>query len=221
VKIDVARVGWFLAIAIASAPPAHAQSPQYISASFDDWTASCTQKTQGQVTCESVHLLRPPNQKNPVGQITISRANKSDPYKIFIQIPPNLRLVPGPKLALDDKEPPLQATLEWCLPSRCLADAELSDSTLKALAARTEPGRFEYMDATQTAVTIPISVKGFNSAFEWMEKTASDPTTKPSAAQVCENQFERLKTSGDLGDQPDEAGFMAWCQAGLDKMKKP
>lgn len=109
-------------------------------------------------------------QPNPVGQITISRASKTEPYKIFLQVPANVWFGAGIKFVSDDNEPGLVATIRWCIPARCLADADVSDVVLKKLRTRTEPGHVEYKDAAQHDISLPVSFKGFAPALDWMEK---------------------------------------------------
>lgn len=42
--------------------------------------------------------------------------------------------------------------------------------------------------------------------------TSKAPTTgEGSSSQSCEAQFQQMKKSGDLGSNPDKAGFMVWC----------
>jgi hypothetical protein len=44
--------------------------------------------------------------------------------------------------------------------------------------------------------------------------SASAPQVVPGPkTQACKAQFDRLNKSGDLGANPDEAGFVAWCTA--------
>src|SRR4029077_11374092 len=124
----------------------NAQAPQQTTATYGDWTVVCGNTPGGQKSCELVHTQTIQGHPNPVGQITISRLSKTEPFKILIQIPPNVWLQTGVKFIFDDKDSGLSATLRWCAPTRCLADAALTDETIKKLHARTEPGRVEFKE---------------------------------------------------------------------------
>jgi invasion protein IalB len=150
---------------------AYGQEPQRTAATYGDWTVSCVmaQPPEDQRSCEMVQSQTIPGQPNPVGQITLRRPAKNDPFRIFFQIPANVWLQTGVKFVSDDKESGLVATFKWCIPSRCLADADLNDAALKKLRARTDPGRVEFKDATQHDVTLPVSFKGFAPALDLMQ----------------------------------------------------
>jgi len=162
--------GYLTGLVMFSAGFASAQTPQRIVMVYDDWTVSCVTGSEGRKTCEMVQTQTTQDQPNPVGQITISRPAKSEPYKIFFQVPANVWLEGGIKFTVDEKEPGLVAAFGWCIPSRCLADARLTDTTIKRLRARTEPGHEKYKDAAQHDISLMVSFKGFNAALDWMEK---------------------------------------------------
>jgi invasion protein IalB len=149
-----------------------AQVPQRATVTYDDWTGSCATapEAEGRKTCEMVQTQTIPGQSNPVGQITISRASKTGPLKIFFQVPANVWLQTGVKFIADDKEPGLVATFRWCIPARCLADFDLGEEIIKRLRARTEPGRVELKDAAQHDISLPVSFRGFTPALDSIER---------------------------------------------------
>jgi invasion protein IalB len=166
-----------LAVVLASAASViaeqgHAQVPQRTTATFDDWTVSCavTPGQGNQKTCEMVQGQTLKDQPNPVGQVTMSRPAKTQPYRIFFQVPPNIWFQTGIKFAAQANQPPLVAQLRWCLPSRCLADADLTDAVINKLRTYNEPGSEQYKDAAQQDVSLSVSLKGFGPALDWMEK---------------------------------------------------
>jgi invasion protein IalB len=149
---------------------ARADGPDYTTATFGDWSVACIQPANGPKTCELAHTIVAEGQQNPVGQINISRANKIEPYKVIIQIPPNVWLAAGVRLVFDEKAPAIPATLRWCINTRCRADADLTDTSIKAMRRRTEPGSVQYKEATERDVSTPVSFRGFAQALDWMEK---------------------------------------------------
>jgi invasion protein IalB len=56
-------------------------------------------------SCELLHVQIIEGQQNPVGQINIARANKTEPYRVIIQIPPNILLSAGVRRVTGDKTP--------------------------------------------------------------------------------------------------------------------
>jgi invasion protein IalB len=151
--------------------PAYAQAPERITARFDDWTVSCANPLPPAAkTCEMVQSQTMKGQSNPVGQITISRPAKNQPFKFFFQVPANAWFQTGIKFVAQPDQPALVADFRWCLPSRCLADVELSETAVSKFGSYTAPGSEQYKDAAQHDVSLPVSFKGFAPALEWMGK---------------------------------------------------
>jgi invasion protein IalB len=163
---------WLFAGVLAfTSGPLLAQGPQRTIATYEDWIVSCVMEPAAQKSCEMASQPQTtPNQTNRVSQITIARPTKNGPFKIFFQVPTNVWLDTGIKFIPDDKEPGLTATFRWCIPGRCLADADLMETAIKKLRARTEPGRIEYKEAAQGDVTIAVSFKGFVQALDALER---------------------------------------------------
>jgi invasion protein IalB len=151
---------------------AYAQAPQRVTAKFDDWTVSCTMGSSqvGEKTCEMVQVQIMENQPNPVGQITVSRPAKNQPFKIHFQVQANVWLQTGVKFTAAPNESQLAAEFRWCLPNRCLADAILPEASINKLRSLSEPGREDYKDAAQHDVSLSVSFKGLAPALDWMEK---------------------------------------------------
>jgi invasion protein IalB len=150
--------------------PTHAQAPQRITAKFDDWTVTCNAPPDSVKSCEIVQSQMATAQRDEVGQITISRSDKNQSFKIYFQVPSNVSLQAGIKFTPADKVPQITALFRWCLPSRCLADADLPAAALNQLRTLTEPGHEEYNDAGQHKVSLSVSFKGLAPALDWMEK---------------------------------------------------
>jgi invasion protein IalB len=148
---------------------AYAQAPQRTTAAYDDWTVSCaTAESASGKSCEIFSIQIIENQ--PASQITIKRGAKSEPYRVFIQVPTNVWLQSGVKLIPTDKQASIVATFSWCVAARCLADADLTEGMVSKMRTWSEPGRLEYKDAAQEDVSRPISFKGFAPAFDALQK---------------------------------------------------
>jgi len=147
-------------------------SPQRTTATYQDWMVSCVMASTpgGQKACEVVQSQTLEGQTSPVSQITINRADGGGPFKLFVQVPANVWLQAGVKLATDDKDPGLGTVFKWCIPTRCLSDADLPDAVIKKMRAQTEPGRLEFKDASQRDVVVPVSFKGFSDALDALSK---------------------------------------------------
>lgn len=157
------------------AGPAAGQSPTRTTATYDDWTVRCetppaTPPATAQKICEIFQTQQLQGQAAPAWQVAIGRAAKADPLRLVVQMPVNVWLAAAPRLALDDKQPPLALAHKRCMPAGCFADAELGDDMLRRLRARTEPGRIEYKDAIQRDVAVPLSFKGFAAALDALAK---------------------------------------------------
>lgn len=162
--------GLVLGVSLLAVHQVRAQTPQRISAIFDDWAVSCAPAAQGQKACEMLHTQTVEGQPTPVGQVTIQRASKKGPFEVVLLVPPNVWVPAGVKFVIDGKEPSVAIPLRWCTGTRCLAEARLTDDVMKKLRARREPGSVEYKEASQRDISVPVSFKGFAPALSWMEK---------------------------------------------------
>ena len=152
-------------------PPAAPGAPQRTTATYEDWTVRCeTQGTPAVKSCEMLQAVNIQGQSNPITQIAIGKATKTEPLKLVLLVPINVWLPTGVKLMIDDKDPGLAAAYKRCVPAACFADVELKDDVVKKMRARTENGRLEFKDATQKDVAMPVSFKGFGQAFDALAK---------------------------------------------------
>src|SRR4051812_29786080 len=98
------------------------QSQQRMTATYDQWTLACENDNR---TCEIVTTQESKDQSSPVAsQITVSGFGR-DPLKISIQVAPNVWIAGGIKLLTASNDNQVSASFRWCVPGRCLADADL------------------------------------------------------------------------------------------------
>jgi invasion protein IalB len=165
------RLGAATAAAIAALSSAVAQTPQRTTATYEDWTVRCeTRGTPPAKSCEMVQAVTAQGQAAPVTQVVVGRASKTDPVKMVFQLPVNVWIPAGVRFTYDSKATPLAANFRWCVPAGCFADLDLKDDVVKRLRGATAQGKFEFKDAAQRDVAIPVSFKGFGQAFDALSK---------------------------------------------------
>jgi len=169
---QVLRLGAAATLLLATGSALAQTTPQRTTATYEDWTVRCEMRGTPPVKfCEMVQAVTAPGQSNPVTQIAIGRASPKDAVKMVFQLPVNVWIATGVKFNYDPRVPPLAAPLRWCAPAGCFADLELKDDMVKRLRALTTvQGRFEFKDAGQRDVAIPVSFKGFGLAFDALTK---------------------------------------------------
>jgi invasion protein IalB len=154
----------------AAAPPS-STAPQRTTASYEDWTVRCeTRGTPAVKVCEMVQAVTAPGQASPVTQVAVGRAGPKEPVKAVFQLPVNVWIPGGVRFVYDAKAAPLAAGFKWCAPAGCFADLDLNNDMIKRLRGITVQGRFEFKDAGQRDVAIPVSFKGFGQAFDALTK---------------------------------------------------
>lgn len=152
-------------------PPANPAAPQRTTATYEDWTLRCEiQGSPAKKTCEIAQSVNIQGQAQPLTQIALGRATKTDPHVVVMLVPINVWLPANARLVYDEKEPPVVAAYKRCTPAACFGDAELKDDVIRKMRARTEAGRLEFKDATQRDVAIPVSFKGFGQAIDALAK---------------------------------------------------
>ncbi|WP_052960613.1 invasion associated locus B family protein [Rhodopseudomonas palustris] len=148
---------------------ADTQTPQATTATYQDWTVRCDIRDAAK-TCEMAQAMQIKGQPQPVTQIAIGQQSKTSPMKIVFQVPINVALGDGPRLVVDDKDPGIAAAYRRCVPVACFADADLKDDQIKKLKGLSENGKLQFRDAADQLISIPVSFKGFDQAFDAMLK---------------------------------------------------
>jgi invasion protein IalB len=158
---------WVLVLAMG---PAIGQ--QRTLAIYGDWTLSCVKAsgTGASKSCGLVQAQKIQGQVNPLSQISVGRSEDAQPLRIGIEIRSNAWVPSGVRLLANDGRPAIAAAFKWCTPTRCFADADLSDADLKRLRAQTQEGQVAYKTALQGDVSIPMSFNGFGEALDALQK---------------------------------------------------
>jgi invasion protein IalB len=154
-----------------SPAPAH-PAPQQTTATYEDWIVRCETR-QGpppRKSCEMVQFTQVKGQPGVLTQIAIGQPVKGQPIKLVIQVPISVWLPTGVKLLANSKDPAITANYRWCVPTACMAFAEIKDDTIRKFKAAAAPGKLEFKDVKQKDIALPVSFKGFSSAFDALSK---------------------------------------------------
>jgi invasion protein IalB len=148
-----------------------AQAQQRTMAMYGDWTLSCATAAEAgnAKSCGLVQIQKFGNQAS-ASQLGIGRNKSAQPFRISIEVPADVWMPAGVKLATGDNAPMVSAQFKWCVSTRCLADAELTDSDIRTLRAQKAPGKITYKVASQSDVNIPVTFNGFSEAFDALQK---------------------------------------------------
>ncbi len=151
-----------------AAPPSGSVSqPDTTTATYGDWVHRCQQGVGARI-CEIVQSVEQQGQRGPVALIALGRPVKAEPYKLVVQVPPNLMLGAGAgvRLMASEKEEAVLAPFQRCTPGGCFAEANLGDDVFRRWRGLSEAGQIRYLDANRRDVTLPISFRGFSAAVD-------------------------------------------------------
>lgn len=162
----------------ATAPAAAAPTdmPDRTQATFGDWLVRCeTQRPQGQAVarvCE-VALTMNDQRGQPVAQIVMGRASRSDPYRMLVQVPLELRVDQAARILADPAGPPAEAIIlpfRLCSAARggCFGELEsIPAPVIARLRARGDnQGRLDFRDGAGREIQILFSFRGFGQALD-------------------------------------------------------
>jgi len=159
--------------------PVQAQQPTRTSATYDGWTVNCVQQKDKKMACQVTQIQQPQGQSAPASEVTITQLPGGKTAKITIQVPPNVSIAQGVRLVLQGKPgkdkkpdriaPPIAAPLRVCIASRCLAQADVPETTVQT-ALRADSGLILFNEADQREVSIQFSFQGFDAAWKESQK---------------------------------------------------
>jgi invasion protein IalB len=139
---------------------ATAQTSKRTSATYDDWTLNCVYAGEASPkSCQVLQAQPVQGQAAPTIRIAIVSASENQPFKIYFQMPPNVRIPFGVHLLGSGEETVVQAAFLWCAPSRCVAESDVSAQQLDKLSKGSQ-ARIVFKDANERDLAVPISVKG-------------------------------------------------------------
>jgi invasion protein IalB len=159
------------------APGATAPSaPQQTTATYEDWIVRCETHAgpPPQKFCEMVQFTQVKGgqggQGGIISQVAIGRPAKGQPVKLVIQLPIGVWLPTGIKLMAGAKDAGLLTTFKRCLPQACFTDAEINADMIRKFRTTTEAGQIQFKDGNQKDASLPVSFKGFGTAYDALQK---------------------------------------------------
>jgi len=169
-RSSVFRLSLLVALALVGFEPGvFAQTSQSTTATYDDWVVRCEKRDQGSV-CEMTQTTQLKDSNQLVSLIAVGAAKGNGPAKVVFQVPVNVWLQSGIALASSDGQAAIAGNFTRCIPSGCLAEADINQNVLQKLRAMKELGSLRFKDANQKDVSIPVSFKGFAQAYDAMSK---------------------------------------------------
>ena len=139
-------------------------TPTFTTATYGDWVLRCQQQAQSR-TCEVTQTLYQQGQQNPIALIAITRE-----LRIVVQLPVNVTIAGQVKIALKQGEPNIDLEFAQCVQAGCFAASQLTQEALRRLRVHSDTGQIAYQDASQRAVTLVFSLRGFATAMDALLK---------------------------------------------------
>lgn len=154
-----------LAIAVIGHPACAQQST---TATYENWTLRCSTSASSppQKSCDIEQLSHLENKEQPFSRVAIARPEKGKPVIVAVQVPVNVWLATGIRIEIGDKNAGPSVPFTRCGPAGCFASITLNDAAVQTFRAGTAPATIVFANAGQQQVTIPLSLKGFNQAFD-------------------------------------------------------
>jgi invasion protein IalB len=142
-------------------------APDRTTETFGDWSIMCSTPGAAQRACEvdTAVILR--GQSAPFSRIAITRAGRDKPVRIIALVPVNVSIAPGVKIESDAGKSVIDLPFRSCVPSACVAEAELSKEAVQAFRAPAKAaGQLTVVDASGKSATLQLSLRGLNEALE-------------------------------------------------------
>jgi invasion protein IalB len=160
-----------LVLAIA-APCGPARAQQSTSATYDDWVLQCQSEAapSPRKVCQISQISHIKESNAPFSRVLVEKPATGKPVVLIAQLPVNVSTRAPVSVRLDDADPGVSAPFERCIPAGCFANFELKDEGLKKIRASDGMGKLLFKDAGGREVVVPLSFKGFRTAFDALLK---------------------------------------------------
>jgi invasion protein IalB len=139
-------------------------APSFTTATYGDWVFRCQQQAETR-SCEVAQTLYQRGQQSPIALIAITRE-----LRIIVQLPVNVTIAGQVKIALKQGEPNIDLEFAQCVQAGCFAASQLTQEALRRLRVHSDTGQIAYQDASQRAVTLVFSLRGFAAAMDALLK---------------------------------------------------
>ncbi len=149
-----------------------ASAQQATSATYDDWVLQCeiSAAPAPKKQCAISQLSRMSENNAPFSRLVIQRPANGKPAIAQAQLPVNISTRAPIALRYADADPGVSNLLDRCTPGGCFVDIELKDDVVKKFLAAAGPGKMTFKDSSGHDVIVPVSLKGFRTAYDAMLK---------------------------------------------------
>ena len=145
------------------------QAPQRTTATYGDWTVRCVMHGTAKA-CETTQATQIKGRPQPISQIAIGHQTKNGPVKVVFEVPVNVWLPSGVKLATGNKKADISANFSRCVPAGCIAETDIDQNQIKELSHLKKSGKLQFKDARKKLIAIPVSFKGFGDAYDALQQ---------------------------------------------------
>lgn len=142
--------------------------PDTTTDTYGDWAVICAAPPSGssERSCEVDTTLTIRGQTAPFARIAILRQAKDKPVRIIALVPVNVSIASGIKIESDPGKSEINLLFKSCVPTACVAEAELSKDALQAFRAQTRDGQLTIIDASGKPAKLQFSLRGLDQALE-------------------------------------------------------
>jgi invasion protein IalB len=158
----------------AAASPAPSDVPQRTTASYANWVLTCDVRAgpPQQKVCEILQMVQAQAEGKavPFSTVVVMHPVKGQPVKLLIQVPASVTFSTNVRIQAAEADPGIAAPFARCAPTGCIVDFDLKDDALKKLRTATGNGKITYADVNGREVVVPLSLSGFDQAFEALTK---------------------------------------------------
>jgi invasion protein IalB len=157
----------------AAKPDKRAESHSGVSSKpYGSWSLRCeAAHTEGaEPLCEISETIVTQSSK-PIAKISVGRRHPGDPMNLVVILPTNVSF-PSTVHIRTDKADKWGLELEWqrCIPGACVAATEMSPAAIAHWKALSSDGKIIFRDADGDEVGLPMSLRGFDEAFDAFNK---------------------------------------------------
>jgi invasion protein IalB len=153
-------------------PPPVSGDPQLTTATFGDWVERCQHVVvsgEARRMCEVATTVSASGQNQPLAEVAIGRAKKSDPLRLTLVLPVNVAFPSAPKISVGDDSDPLELGWRNCVPAGCFADGAFSAETQRAWRDGKQ-AKVESKAAGGQPFNFAISLRGLPQALDAMAR---------------------------------------------------
>lgn len=153
---------------MAQAQPSAGDAPQRTTATYGDWIVQCetTAKPSAKKICDMAQTTQVQGRNVPFSRVAVAHPVKGQPVKLVVQVPINVSFAKPVVIRTADTDPGVSAPFARCIPNGCFAEFDLKDDLLRKLRAASGTGKLSFPEASGQEVSVPLSFKGFDQAFE-------------------------------------------------------